>query len=106
MKEKEDLHPDLESPGINDDTFCEYRYFTIEPTFHQLYGNIWHYFPLICAFFSGLKARTKPGRALDVQQAKVTATRTVRAKQQQQQKQCCSHINAIDVFLFHVVLCD
>ncbi|MGH0179575.1 UNVERIFIED_CONTAM: hypothetical protein FKN15_011143, partial [Acipenser sinensis] len=25
VKEKEDLHPDLESPGINDDTFCEYR---------------------------------------------------------------------------------
>ncbi|KAK1161456.1 hypothetical protein AOXY_G18997 [Acipenser oxyrinchus oxyrinchus] len=24
VKEKEDLHPDLESPGINDDTFCEY----------------------------------------------------------------------------------
>ncbi|XP_051752603.1 neural cell adhesion molecule L1-like protein isoform X10 [Ctenopharyngodon idella] len=24
VKEKEDLHPDLESQGINDDTFCEY----------------------------------------------------------------------------------
>uniref|UniRef100_A0A8C1IG84 Neural cell adhesion molecule L1 n=1 Tax=Cyprinus carpio TaxID=7962 RepID=A0A8C1IG84_CYPCA len=26
VKEKEDLHPDLESQGINDDTFCEYSY--------------------------------------------------------------------------------
>lgn len=25
VKEKEDLHPDLESQGIHDDTFCEYR---------------------------------------------------------------------------------
>ncbi|XP_078803660.1 neural cell adhesion molecule L1-like protein isoform X13 [Oryzias latipes] len=25
VKEKEDLHPDVESQGINDDTFCEYR---------------------------------------------------------------------------------
>ncbi|XP_029995353.1 neural cell adhesion molecule L1-like protein isoform X2 [Sphaeramia orbicularis] len=24
VKEKEDLHPDVESPGMNDDTFCEY----------------------------------------------------------------------------------
>lgn len=24
MKEKEDLHPDVESQGMNDDTFCEY----------------------------------------------------------------------------------
>ncbi|KAG1962755.1 neural cell adhesion molecule L1-like protein [Pimephales promelas] len=27
VKEKEDMHPDLESQGMNDDTFCEYRYF-------------------------------------------------------------------------------
>ncbi|KAL2091482.1 hypothetical protein ACEWY4_013745 [Coilia grayii] len=25
VKEKEDLHPDVESQGMNDDTFCEYR---------------------------------------------------------------------------------
>lgn len=25
VKEKEDLHPDMESQGMNDDTFCEYR---------------------------------------------------------------------------------
>ncbi|XP_014871075.1 neural cell adhesion molecule L1-like protein [Poecilia latipinna] len=24
VKEKEDLHPDVESQGMNDDTFCEY----------------------------------------------------------------------------------
>lgn len=33
VKEKEDLHPDLESPGINDDTFCEYRYYRPPPRF-------------------------------------------------------------------------
>lgn len=33
VKEKEDLHPDLESQGINDDTFCEYRYFIPPPRF-------------------------------------------------------------------------
>lgn len=26
VKEKEDLHPDMESQGMNDDTFCEYRW--------------------------------------------------------------------------------
>ncbi|PWA23378.1 hypothetical protein CCH79_00016467 [Gambusia affinis] len=31
VKEKEDLHPDVESQGINDDTFCEYR----RPRFHE-----------------------------------------------------------------------
>ncbi|XP_014822712.1 PREDICTED: neural cell adhesion molecule L1-like protein isoform X6 [Poecilia mexicana] len=31
VKEKEDLHPDVESQGMNDDTFCEYR----RPRFHE-----------------------------------------------------------------------
>ena len=26
VKEKEDLHPDVDSQGMNDDTFCEYRW--------------------------------------------------------------------------------
>lgn len=43
VKEKEDLHPDLESQGMNDDTFCEYRYcksVTSETLWDQLSGNI------------------------------------------------------------------
>ncbi|XP_035799867.2 neural cell adhesion molecule L1-like protein isoform X6 [Amphiprion ocellaris] len=31
VKEKEDLHPDVESQGMNDDTFCEYR----QPSMHE-----------------------------------------------------------------------
>nr|XP_033482189.1 neural cell adhesion molecule L1-like protein isoform X7 [Epinephelus lanceolatus] len=33
VKEKEDLHPDVESQGMNDDTFCEYRH----PSMHQVH---------------------------------------------------------------------
>lgn len=29
VKEKEDLQPDMESQGMNDDTFCEYRWATL-----------------------------------------------------------------------------
>ncbi|XP_073810582.1 neural cell adhesion molecule L1-like protein isoform X23 [Danio rerio] len=32
VKEKEDLHPDLESQGINDDTFCEYSQHQTSPS--------------------------------------------------------------------------
>ncbi|MEQ2230009.1 ATP-dependent DNA helicase chl1, partial [Ilyodon furcidens] len=32
VKEKEDLHPDVESQGMNDDTFCEYRH----PRIHEV----------------------------------------------------------------------
>ncbi|XP_034143217.1 neural cell adhesion molecule L1-like protein isoform X5 [Esox lucius] len=35
VKEKEDLHPDLESQGMHDDTFCEYR----EPHMHEVYTD-------------------------------------------------------------------
>ncbi|XP_049895718.1 neural cell adhesion molecule L1-like protein [Epinephelus moara] len=35
VKEKEDLHPDLESQGMNDDTFCEYS----KPCIHELYED-------------------------------------------------------------------
>uniref|UniRef100_A0A673GAQ7 Neural cell adhesion molecule L1 n=1 Tax=Sinocyclocheilus rhinocerous TaxID=307959 RepID=A0A673GAQ7_9TELE len=47
VKEKEDLHPDLESQGINDDTFCEYRYFKpdndekpLKSSQHSLNGDL------------------------------------------------------------------
>ncbi|XP_057193664.1 neural cell adhesion molecule L1-like protein isoform X4 [Triplophysa rosa] len=43
VKEKEDLHPDLESPGINDDTFCEYSDNDEKPlkgSQHSLNGNL------------------------------------------------------------------
>ncbi|XP_034441076.1 neural cell adhesion molecule L1-like protein isoform X8 [Hippoglossus hippoglossus] len=33
VKEKEDLHPDVESQGMNDDTFCEYR----QPSRHSVH---------------------------------------------------------------------
>ncbi|XP_071331983.1 cell adhesion molecule L1-like a isoform X5 [Trachinotus anak] len=35
VKEKEDLHPDMESQGMNDDTFCEYS----KPCIHELYQD-------------------------------------------------------------------
>ncbi|XP_026188047.1 cell adhesion molecule L1-like a isoform X5 [Mastacembelus armatus] len=35
VKEKEDLHPDVESQGMNDDTFCEYS----KPCIHELYQD-------------------------------------------------------------------
>ncbi|XP_068171531.1 neural cell adhesion molecule L1-like protein isoform X2 [Antennarius striatus] len=35
VKEKEDLHPDVESQGMNDDTFCEYR----RPGTHQVHAE-------------------------------------------------------------------
>lgn len=30
VKAKEDLHPDMESQGMNDDTFCEYRWAALQ----------------------------------------------------------------------------
>ncbi|XP_066519183.1 neural cell adhesion molecule L1-like protein isoform X2 [Hoplias malabaricus] len=43
VKEKEDLHPDLESQGINDDTFCEYSDNDEKPlkgSHHSLTGDM------------------------------------------------------------------
>lgn len=44
VKEKEDLHPDVESQGMNDDTFCEYRYmdFILTLVHHMYYCCIFH----------------------------------------------------------------
>lgn len=30
VKEKENLHPDVESQGMNDDTFCEHRWAALQ----------------------------------------------------------------------------